>query len=120
MTETAGLRRLLTPEGQALLNSLPPYDPATALRLNKELRTTHDPELVAAALTQQHLRQRAESKLGEFARTLLFTEAGLQQATRLQVAAQHARRYRDAGVTHVADLGCGLGIDSLALAALGL
>nr|NLD40186.1 class I SAM-dependent methyltransferase [Actinomycetales bacterium] len=120
MTENAGLRRLLTSEGQALLSVLPPYDPAIAMRLNEELRKVADPELVAAALTQQHLRQRAEAKLGEFARTLLFTEAGLQQATRLEVAAQHARRYRDAGIERVYDLGCGLGIDSLALAALGL
>lgn len=120
MTETTGLRRLLTPEGQALLGALPPYDPATALTLNQELRKVVDPELAAAALTQQHLRQRAESKLGEFARTLLFTEAGLQQATRIEVAAHHARRYRDAGIEHVHDLGCGLGIDSLAMAGLGL
>ncbi len=118
--EAAGLRRLLTPEGQALLKSLPPYDPGHALRLGKELRRHADPELVAAALTQQRLREHARSKLGDFASALLFTEAGLQQATRIEVAAHHARRFRDAGITHVHDLGCGLGVDSLAIAALGI
>jgi hypothetical protein len=51
---------------------------------------------------------------------MLFTEAGLEQATRLDVAALHAERFRSAGFKTIADLGCGIGADSLALSALGL
>ncbi|HZL81557.1 MAG TPA: SAM-dependent methyltransferase [Demequina sp.] len=118
---TESLRRLLEPEGWALLASLPPYEEAEAVRLNESLRAAgHDADLVATVLTQQHLRARARAKLGEFAANMLFTEKGLQQATRLVVAAHHANRYRQAGCTRVADLGCGLGADSIALAALGI
>ena len=46
--------------------------------------------------------------------------AGLEQATRLSIAGHHAARFRDAGMTRVADLGCGIGGDALGLAALGL
>lgn len=74
----------------------------------------------AAVLTQLTLRSQAEDKLGEFARAMIFTRDGLEQATRLQVAAMHAARFKDAGITTVADLGCGIGIDSLAMASLGL
>jgi THUMP domain-like len=49
---------------------------------------------------------------------MLFTEAGLEQATRLSVAAVHAGRYQAAGLERVADLGCGIGADALALSAL--
>ncbi|MDZ5076593.1 THUMP-like domain-containing protein [Nesterenkonia sp. HG001] len=121
MPETSALAPLLTPQGWELVNSLPPYDPDDAARLNQELRRAgHPPELVAAALTQSRLRRDAAQKFGDFAARMLFTPDGLQQATRLPVAAAHARRFRDAGLTHVADLGCGLGGDSLALASLGL
>ena len=51
---------------------------------------------------------------------MLFTRAGLEQATRLAIAARHAARFRDAGMSSVADLGCGIGGDALGLAALGL
>jgi len=51
---------------------------------------------------------------------MLFTRAGLEQATRLEVAARHAGRFRDAGVQRVADLGCGIGGDALGMAGLGL
>jgi hypothetical protein len=51
---------------------------------------------------------------------MLFTEAGLEQATRLQVAAQHAGRFKRAGISWVADLGCGIGADALAIAALDI
>jgi hypothetical protein len=51
---------------------------------------------------------------------MLFTQAGLEQATRLNVAARHAQRFAEAGVRHVADLGCGLGADSMALASLDI
>jgi SAM-dependent methyltransferase len=51
---------------------------------------------------------------------MLFTEPGLEQATRLSVAALHAGRFQAAGITRVADLGCGIGADALALAALDI
>lgn len=115
------LALLLTPDGWALLESLPPYDPEAALSLADRLRAGGvDPRLVSAALTQSRLRTRARAKFGEFAETMLFTAAGLEQATRLAVAARHAQRYARAGATHVADLGCGVGGDALALAGLGL
>ncbi|WP_103064231.1 class I SAM-dependent methyltransferase [Actinomyces qiguomingii] len=110
---------LLTPDGWRLLDSLPPYRSEQALALGESLRREgHSPALVAAALTQQRLRGRAAAKFGPFAERMLFTADGLQQATRLTVSARHASRYARAGVQYVADLGCGIGGDSMALAAL--
>lgn len=121
MTETSPLAPVLTSDGWELLNSLPVYDDAASMTLNQRLRDAgHDAELVAAALTQSRLRRDARAKFGDFAERMLFTDDGLQQSTRLPVAARHARRFRDAGVASVADLGCGLGADAMAAAALGL
>ncbi|WP_314323182.1 class I SAM-dependent methyltransferase [Paenarthrobacter ilicis] len=112
---------LLSTEGWELLGSLGPYKDEDAFRINAELRKAgHSPDLVAAVLTQSRLRTRAEAKFGEFAHHMLFTKAGLEQATRLNVAARHAERFANAGVTHVADLGCGLGADSLAMASMDI
>ena len=112
---------LLTREGWELLSSLGPYSEADSLKLNETLRKAgHSPELVAAALTQSRLRAKAETKFGEFAHQMLFTQAGLEQATRLSIAALHAQRFTTAGITNVADLGCGLGADSLAMASLDI
>lgn len=119
--DATALAPLLTPQGWELLDRLPPYDEATALGLSQELRAQgHSPELVSAALTQQRLRARAEAKFGPFAHRMLFTPEGLEQATRLVVAAHHANRYLRAGARKVADLGCGIGGESLALAGLDL
>lgn len=120
--DAAELAHLLTPEGLRLLDSLPPFDSKRdVVRTVSELRAAgHAPELVAAVLTQSKLRHRAQPKFGPFADRMLFTEAGLEQATRLSVAARHAERFRAAGVRRVADLGCGIGADSLAMAALDL
>ncbi|CAM5782687.1 class I SAM-dependent methyltransferase [Cellulomonas persica] len=116
-----GLSRLLTPDGWALLSALPPYDERLAMPLGERLRAEGlHPSLVAAALTQSRLRGKARAKLGDFADGMLFTPAGLEQATRLEVGAHHARRYRDAGLAHVADLTCGIGADALAFAGVGL
>lgn len=113
------ISELLTVEGWELLSSLGPYNEKDSLKLNDALRKAgHSPELVAAALTQSRLRSKAEAKFGEFAHQMLFTQAGLEQATRLSVAALHAQRFTTAGITKVADLGCGLGADSLAMASL--
>ncbi|SFT41397.1 class I SAM-dependent methyltransferase [Arthrobacter sp. ov118] len=112
---------ILTPEGWELLASLGPYREDDAFRLTAELRKAgHSPELVSAVLTQSRLRTKAEAKFGEFARQMIFTQAGLEQATRLTVAARHAQRFVEAGVGHVADLGCGLGADAMALASMDL
>ena len=112
-----GISALLTEQGWALLESLPPYDEAGAMSLGERLRAAgHAPALVAAALTQSRLRAAAQDKFGPFAAGMLFTPTGLEQATRLQVAARHAQRFASAGVQRVADLGCGIGSDSMALA----
>ena len=120
--ESAELRELLTPEGLALLNSLPEYSSTTdVLKIVSELRKAgNSASLVASVLTQAKLRAKAQSKFGDFASTMLFTEAGLEQATRLPVAALHAGRFVRAGLTRVADLGCGIGADALAFAGAGL
>jgi len=116
------LREVLSIEGLRLLDSLPPFDPgADVVRTVAALRKEgHSPALVAAVLGQSKLRARAAAKFGPFAERMLFTEAGLEQATRIQVAALHAGRFREAGVSRVADLGCGIGADALALAAIEL
>ena len=115
-------RELLSTEGLGLLDSLPAFDSKTdVVRTVADLRKAgHSPALVAAVLSQSKLRARAVAKFGPFAGRMLFTEAGLEQATRLKVAALHAGRFRDAGVVRVADLGCGIGADALALAAIDI
>lgn len=119
--DLALLRRLTTGEGWGLLQSLPPYDESAALGLQQRLRTAgFEPDLVAAALNQARLRAKAQDKFGEFARGMVLTSDGLEQATRLAVAAQHAQRFRAAGIHTVHDLGCGIGSDAMAMAGLDL
>nr|WP_203966189.1 class I SAM-dependent methyltransferase [Actinocatenispora thailandica] len=83
-------------------------------------RAGRSPELAAAALGQARLRQRGAGKFGADADLLLFTDDGLQQATRPVVAARRARRLAAAGHTHVLDLCCGIGSDAIAFARAGL
>jgi SAM-dependent methyltransferase len=117
----AAFRALLTPEGAALLGSLPPYDEAAALALGERLRRQgHEARLVNAALTQTRLRARARAKLGDLADRLFLTPEGLEQATRPVVADRHAARFAAAGVGRVADLCCGVGMELTALARRGL
>lgn len=115
------LRLLLSKDGLALLERAAAGLDGDVVREVTRLRAEgHDPRLVAAVLTQARLRRRGRAKFGEFADGMLFTEAGLEQATRLRVAAHHAGRMRRAGIVSVADLGCGIGADALAFATLGL
>lgn len=119
--DLAAVARLVSGEGWGLLQSLPPYDESSAMALAQRLRGAgFDADLVAAALTQSRLRARATAKFGDFAAGMMFTPDGLEQATRLDVAARHAERFRDAGVRAVWDLGCGIGSDAMALAGLDL
>jgi len=115
------VRALGHPEVQSVLRDLPPYDEGAVLRLQQQLRAAgHAPELVAAILTQQRLRSRAVAKFGEFASDLLYTPDGLEQASRLEVAATHAGRFYNASLATVHDLGCGIGSDAVAMSALGV
>lgn len=119
--DTAALGLLLQPANLELLSTLPPYDEATTMAQSAQLRAQGiDPALTATLLTQSRLRAKAVTKLGQRAHTMLFTAAALEQATRWPVAQWHAERYQRAGVTHVADLTSGIGVDSLAFATQGL
>jgi hypothetical protein len=114
--------KLFTPEALALLNAIGDLDAkADVLKLVSVLRAEgYDPGLVAAVLSQAKLRRRARKKFGDFTDGMLFTEDGLEQASRLQAAALHAGRFRGAGISQVADLGCGLGAESMAMGAIDL
>lgn len=116
------MNQLLTAEALRLLDEVGEIDSkADVLSIITKLRKAGHPALlVTEVVTQARLRTRAKAKFGEFASSMLFSEAGLEQATRLQVAAVHAERFRLRGYSKIADLGCGIGADSLAFASLGL
>lgn len=118
----AELTALLTPEGLRLLDATPPIESAddVARAVSRLRKDGHSPDLVSAVVGQARLRTRARAKFGDLAERMLFTRAGLEQATRLPIAARHAARFRDAEFERVADLGCGIGGDALGLAGLGL
>lgn len=83
----------------------------TELSLQKILRETFAPELVAAAIQLSELRERGTVK---FSRTsnMWFDRTGLEQATPEAVAVHKARRFSGT----VLDLCSGIGGDSIALA----
>ena len=121
--DIAAFRALRTPSGRAVLDEAAAADVgedallATATRL----RERHEPVLVAAALTQVRLRQRARVKFGADADRMYFTQTGLEQATRASVAAHRARRFATRlDGARVLELGCGIGADLLARGRAGL
>ncbi len=120
--DSSELVELLSGDGLRLLDSLPEWQASSDVlkTVNDLRRAGHSPGLVAAVLGQSKLRAKAEAKFGPFAERMLFTEAGLEQATRLRVAALHAGRFQSAGLSRIADLGSGIGGDALALASLDL
>ncbi len=109
---------LLSPPGRELLDLLQDEDvtPDSAIRLAGRLRGSYPAELVALALTQQELRLAARAKFSR-AGQMLFTRAGLEQASSELTAAHAARRL--AQFDPVADLCCGIGGNLTALAAAG-
>lgn len=118
----ADAARLATaPEVLSLVDSIGAYHAADPLSQSQRLRAQGlDAATVAAVLTQARLRQSAVTKFGEQAHRMAFTQDGVEQATRREVAALHAQRFADAGITSVADLTCGIGADAMAMASHGL
>ncbi|GIJ23068.1 THUMP-like domain-containing protein [Micromonospora lutea] len=112
---------LRTPEGSAALDAAARVAGGDPLVAAASLRSAGMPAgLAAAALTQAELRRRAVGKFGPAASAMFFTRPGLEQATRRIVADRRAQRLRAAGVSTLADLGCGLGADALAAARTGI
>ncbi|MBV9160945.1 MAG: class I SAM-dependent methyltransferase [Pseudonocardiales bacterium] len=109
------LEALVSPIGQELLDRLAHVGitPETELRVGALLRREYSAELVRAALDQYELRRRAQAKFTR-AQRMYFTRAGLEQATSEIIARHRAMRFE--GVSHLADLCCGIGGDLLALA----
>jgi THUMP domain-like/RNA cap guanine-N2 methyltransferase len=106
---------LLSQPGRELLERLAGENvsPERALQLAESPRGSYPPDLVAAALTQQALRISARAKFSR-ADEMLFTRAGLEQASS-ELAARHcAARFADARA--MVDLCCGIGGDLVALA----
>ncbi len=120
--DRADAELLFTGEALTLLDSLPPFDAKkNVVQSVSALRDRGvSPEMTRVVLRQRRLRSQAVAKFGEFASRMFFTESGLQQATRLDVAAHHAARFRALGDITVGDLGCGIGGDALAIAGLGI
>jgi hypothetical protein len=107
---------LLSRRGRELLDRLSGEEvgPDRALELAQALRGRYPPDLVAAALTQQALRFAARTKFSR-AEEMLFTRAGLEQASSEITSARVAARYPADGL--VADLCCGIGGNLIALGA---
>ncbi len=115
------LAALRTAEGSAALDAAARVAGGDPLAAAGALRSAGVPAgLAAAALTQAELRRKAAGKFGPAAAGMFFTRPGLEQATRQAVARRRAQRLRAAGVTTLADLGCGLGADALAAAREGI
>lgn len=80
------------------------------------LRKRFPAELARAALDTAMLREKARAKFTRAAE-MFFTRESLEMATSEPVANHRATRF--AGYTRVADLGCGIGGDAIAMAAAG-
>ncbi|MQY07554.1 class I SAM-dependent methyltransferase [Actinomadura macrotermitis] len=117
-----GFRALLTPEGARVLAEAAGADVTEGglLATASRLRERYPAGLVAAALTQVRLRERARAKFGDDAARMFFTPAGLEQSTRSAVADHRARRFAAHVTGPVLELGCGIGGDLLARARAGL
>jgi hypothetical protein len=110
------LSRLTAAEGREALRRAQ----ATALREDNFLadlaaleRQGVERELARGALETALLRLRAEKKFSR-AGEMFFTREGLEQSTAEAVSRRRASRFR--GFAGIADLGCGIGGDTIALA----
>jgi SAM-dependent methyltransferase len=108
---------LLTEKGQQLLGQLPPITPDNHLQVAMQLRQQIEPPLAQAMMETTLLRQEAAVKFSRAAE-MYFARQALEQASSEVISHYRAQRFARAGVATVADLGCGIGGDSLALTAV--
>lgn len=108
---------LLSEAGQRLLGELSEtaVTPNNHLQLAERLRREVTTARAHAILETVLLRQRATKKFDRAAK-MYFTRSALEQASAEVVSRYRAKRFEEAGFKTVADLGCGIGGDALALA----
>ena len=110
-------KALLIPAGQEALEAALALQPQEAnyLRDYTTLSSRYPAGLTRAALETAILRGEASVKF-PFADRMYFTRPALEQASAYEVSAYRMQRYRP--FERVVDLGCSIGADTLALAAL--
>jgi SAM-dependent methyltransferase len=116
--DDAAYQRLLGDDGQAALaaaTSLEPT-PANSLACLTKLRKRYPTDLATNAVEMALLRHKATAKFTRADR-MFFTRGSLEMASGERVANYRAKRF--APHSRVLDLGCGIGADTLALAAAG-
>lgn len=108
---------LLTPAGQTVLQDAEALQPRESdfLAHYSLLARRFPPGLARAALETAILRQEAAGKF-PFANQMYFTRPALEQASGYEVSTYRARRFN--AFPRLADLGCSIGGDTLALAAV--
>ena len=112
------LHFLITADGQRLLQEIAqtPINSSNHLQIASRLRRQVGPTLAQAVIETVLLRQIAAAKFSR-ASQMLLTRPALEQASSETVAAYRAQRFAEAGFKCIADLGCGIGGDALALSA---
>lgn len=113
--DRATFQELLTEAGQAALRAAEALEPAEAdfLRDFNTLQNRFPTELARAALEIAILRLEGRAKFPEADR-MYFTRPALEQATHQLVAEYRSARYTE--FDRIADLGCSIGSDTIALA----
>ena len=109
---------LLSDEGKSLLTetAVTGITPQNHLPIATTLRNKVTPSLTQAIIETVLLRQQATAKFSR-AHEMFFLRPALEQATSEIVSTYRTQRFAQAGIKHIADLGCGIGGDALALAA---
>ena len=109
---------LLSPQGQTLLaeTAVTPITPHNHLQIASRLRQQVTSAQAQAVLETILLRQKAAVKFSR-ADQMYFTRPALEQASGEIIAAYRAQRFAQSGLKRIADCGCGIGGDALALAA---
>ena len=117
MIELEEFRALLTPAGQAALDEAVTRQPRERdfLAHYQALQRKYPPSFARAGLEVAILRQEARDKF-PFADRLYFNRQALEQASSYEVAAYRAQRFL--GYSNLADLGCSVGGDTLAMAVI--
>ena len=109
---------LLSDEGRAALTetAVVPITPQNHLSLATQLRKRFNSGQAHAILETVLLRQQAVTKFSH-ATQMFFTRPALEQATAEVVARYRAQRFHELGLARIADLGCSVGGDAIAMAA---